>query len=151
MLRRCGRCNREKPLNEFAWRRKHKGQRDNYCQPCRAAYHREHYLKNRQKYIDSAAARRRRILDERVTFLVEHFRENPCADCGEDDVLVLEFDHIEDKEFPISKGLREKNWEALLAEMAKCEVVCANCHRRRTARRVGSIRLLLAKRAGEGN
>ncbi len=84
-MRRCGRCNREKPVEEFAWRRKAKGQRDNYCRPCRAAYKQEHYATNRQKYIDAAQRRRRAIVLERVRYLVEYLRDHPCVDCGETD------------------------------------------------------------------
>lgn len=98
-MRRCGRCGREKPLSEFAWRRKLRGQLDNYCRPCRADYKQEHYAANRQRYIDRAAARRRVVLQERVGFLMEYFKSHPCVDCGETDPLVLEFDHLADKSF----------------------------------------------------
>ncbi len=40
-------------------------------------------------------------------------------------------------------------WQSVLAEIEKCEVVCANCHCRRTAMRRGSVRTLLTK-AGDG-
>ena len=92
MGRLCGRCRCEKPVEEFAWRRKARGQRDNYCRPCRADYKQEHYAANRQRYIDAAGRRRRRVIAERVALLVEFLRAHPCVDCGEADPLVLEFD-----------------------------------------------------------
>ena len=46
--------------------------------------------------------------------------------------MVLEFDHLRDKRFNIGAALPYRNWAELLAEIEKCEVVCANCHRRRT-------------------
>ena len=70
---------------------------------------------------------------------------NPCADCGERDPVVLEFDHLRDKTFDIGSKLIHKAWPAVLAEIAKCEVVCANCHRRRTARRRGALRVILTQ------
>jgi hypothetical protein len=42
----------------------------------------------------------------------------------------------------MAKALRDRSWEAVLEEMKKCEVVCANCHRRRTAVRAGFARAL---------
>jgi hypothetical protein len=45
-----------------------------------------------------------------------------------------------DKEFDISRGLRDRAWPTVMREIAKCDVVCANCHRRRTARRGGFLR-----------
>jgi hypothetical protein len=146
--RRCGRCQKIKPLCEFAWRRKSKGQLDNYCRKCRAIYKKEHYLNNRQRYISNAASRRRRILVGRTRALLEFLKEHPCVDCGEDDVIVLEFDHLENKSFSVAYGIRNCNWESVLAEMAKCDVVCANCHRRRTAQRGGFLRLLLGTQSG---
>src|SRR6478609_8370707 len=133
-MRRCGRCGHEKQLEEFAWRRKSKGQRDNYCRPCRALYKQEHYAANRQRYIDSARRRKQALVAERIEFLVSYLRAHPCVDCGETDPIVLEFDHLRDKEFGIAAGFRDRAWQSVLDEMTKCEVVCANCHRRRTAR-----------------
>lgn len=148
-MRTCGRCKEEKSPEEFAWRRKAQGQRDNYCRPCRTAYKHEHYVRHRQRYIDSAHRRTERIVAERTAYLVSFFREHPCVDCGEGDPLVLEFDHLREKQFGIGKGMRERPWQDVLAEIAKCDVVCANCHRRRTNRRGGFIRTLVpADRSG---
>jgi hypothetical protein len=145
-LRRCGRCGEKKPLDDSAWRRIERGQRDNMCRPCRSEYGKEHYAANRQHYIDAEARRKQAKAEVRMTFLVEFFRSNPCVDCGERDPLVLEFDHVRGKSFNIAKGIRDRNWQSVLDEMAKCDVVCANCHRRRTAQRAGYLRALLAKR-----
>jgi hypothetical protein len=46
---------------------------------------------------------------------------------------VLEFDHLRDKRFSIGQDISRRSWRSILAEMEKCEVVCANCRRRRTA------------------
>lgn len=66
-----------------------------------------------------------------LNYLLSH----PCVDCGEADPIVLEFDHRDPKTklFGISKG--QVNGLAsgkLFAEIAKCDVRCANCHRRKT-------------------
>ena len=57
--------------------------------------------------------------------------------------MVLEFDHVRDKSFNIGAGLPYRNWASVLAEVEKCEVVCANCHRRRTACERGWVRAVL--------
>jgi hypothetical protein len=102
-LRKCGRCGELKPLDEFAWRRKRKIQRDSFCRPCRSAYGRKHYLANRQRYIDQAAVVKRKQLRERTLYLIEYFKAHPCVDCGEDDPVVLEFDHLGEKLFEIGR------------------------------------------------
>lgn len=145
-MRTCGRCGGRKPVTEFAHRRKALGQLDNYCRPCRAAYKQAHYAANRRRYIDSAQERKRALAVTRALLLLEFFRSHPCVGCGESDPVVLEFDHLEDKLFNVSKGLRDHSWKTVLDEMAKCDVVCANCHRRRTARRGRYARAVVAQR-----
>jgi 5-methylcytosine-specific restriction endonuclease McrA len=111
----------------------------------RSAYGKEHYAANRQRYIDQAAAQKRKALLKRTMYLIEFFKTHPCSDCGEQDPVVLEFDHLRDKSFNISQKFRERAWQTILDEMEKCEVVCANCHRRRTAKRQGALRAVLTQ------
>ena len=80
---------------------------------------------------------------ERTGYLIEYFESHPCVECGEADPIVLEFDHLRDKSFAIGPELAKRSWQAILDEIEKCEVVCANCHRRRTAHRRGSVRAVL--------
>lgn len=145
-LRRCGRCGQLKPEEEFNWRRVGRGQRDNYCRPCRSEYKKEHYARNRARYIENAIRRRRQIARERTELVLGLVAGRPCADCGETDPLVLEFDHLHDKKFSVSQGLRDRSWDTVLAEIDKCDVVCANCHRRRTILRGGHLRAAVAQR-----
>ena len=141
--RKCYRCGEVKPAEAFSWRRRERGQRDSFCRPCRKAYGREHYLANRQRYVDQARMQKQRLMRERTAYLFEYFKAHPCSDCAETDPMVLEFDHLRDKRFNIGSALPYRNWESILAEIEKCEVVCANCHRRRTANRIGSVRAIL--------
>lgn len=70
-LRTCGRCRQLRPLSEFAWRRKARGQRDNYCRPCRAAYKQEHYAAHRERYVANAVRRKQVLIAERTAYLIE--------------------------------------------------------------------------------
>lgn len=143
-MRRCNRCGVEKPFSDFAWHRRAKGQGQHHCRNCHAAYRRDHYLENRERYIQRAALRKRELHLERTKLLIEYFSEHPCTDCGETDPVVLEFDHLRDKEFEVGPKLATYPWKVVLAEIEKCEVVCGNCHKRRTARRRQSSRARLA-------
>jgi hypothetical protein len=70
--------------------------------------------------------------------VLEHLTGHPCLDCGEANPVVLEFDHVSEKAASISALVADAAPLASLeVEIARCEVVCANCHRRRTARRAG--------------
>jgi len=60
-----------------------------------------------------------------------------CVDCGENNHIVLDFDHLKDKKYNISRMIHDGfSWKAILKEIQKCEVVCANCHRVRTYTRL---------------
>jgi hypothetical protein len=144
--KRCSKCGEIKPLGDFGWRYIERGLHDTYCRPCRSAYKKEHYQRNKDRYLTQALDYRQRIHRQRTEWLIDYFLVHPCVDCGETDPVVLEFDHCEEgKEFDISSGFLERSWEQIVAEIAKCEVVCVNCHRRRTAREQGFTRLLLAE------
>ena len=67
--------------------------------------------------------------------LLEFLSSKECMDCGENDPIVLDFDHKNPnlKFKPISNMLSgHYSWESLLKEIEKCEIRCANCHRRKT-------------------
>jgi hypothetical protein len=55
-----------------------------------------------------------------------------CTDCGEQDPVVLEFDHRADKREAVVRLACGCSLETLRQEIAKCDVRCANCHRVRT-------------------
>jgi hypothetical protein len=68
-----------------------------------------------------------------------------CADCGYNlHAVALDFDHREDEEklFTIACAMLN-NWDQILAEVDKCDVVCANCHRVRTQMRRGASKYSL--------
>jgi hypothetical protein len=66
-------------------------------------------------------------------FVYDVLSSSSCFDCGTDDLLVLEFDHLCEKEANISEMVAGGyGLERLRAEIAKCAIRCANCHRRKT-------------------
>lgn len=86
----------------------------------------------------SKALNKRQLNQE---FMLNYLRANACVDCGEDDIVVLEFDHLGDKVGGVAKMVRDGyGLETIKKEIAKCDVVCANCHKRRTYTRCGSYR-----------
>lgn len=75
-------------------------------------------------------------------FLWNYLQSHPCVDCGESDPVVLEFDHVRgEKLYSISSAVSMAlSVEAIQAEIEKCEVRCANDHRRVTASRANWFR-----------
>ena len=140
--RTCNVCNTEKLLSEFHQRKNKKGDLTYcyVCKPCACQRARESYQRNKESAkARCAKAAKARIL-ERRKYVYEYLRTHPCVECEESDPVVLEFDHIdrEDKDTNICQAIWA-NWamKRLNAEIAKCQVLCANCHRRRTAQQLG--------------
>ena len=92
------------------------------------AYNKKHYEENPEYH--KAKAKRSR---QNVTDWFKDFKSKlSCKVCGEDDPVVLDFHHRDKttKEFSISDGLRRYSRQRMLDEIDKCDVMCANCHRR---------------------
>jgi hypothetical protein len=108
-----------------------------------AEYHREWYARNKKKRISQVSACNTKLRERNIAYVYEHLASHPCVDCGEGDPIVLEFDHVRgSKVNDISRMARIGfSISKLAAEICKCEVRCANCHRRMTHKRrhAGSI------------
>ena len=67
----------------------------------------------------------------------DYLKKHPCVDCGEKDPIVLEFDHLKDKLIEVSRLVQYTSMNKMQNEIEKCEIRCANCHRRKTAIQFG--------------
>lgn len=91
-------------------------------------YSKAHYEQNKGYY----RAKRRESRDRRRA-IVRSAKEKPCADCGvRYPYYVMQFDHRGGKSFTISQNWHKVRLTVLVAEIAKCDVICANCHAVRT-------------------
>lgn len=63
----------------------------------------------------------------------------PCADCRVSyPPVVMDFDHVRGEKLKNVSRMRSVALDKLVAEIAKCDVVCSNCHRLRTHARLGA-------------
>ena len=97
------------------------------------AAERRWYAANKAKVAAKKDRKRQRLRE-----IVRAAKTVPCADCGVTyPYYVMDFDHVSgDKEMIVSKLVNFGATGRLMEEIAKCEVVCANCHRVRTWRRL---------------
>lgn len=130
---RCSRCDTVKPAASFGRSsRKASGLQD-WCRGCIASYQREYRQRPEYRRARRAqVAEAKRVAAEAVW---RYLSEHPCADCGEADPVVLEFDHVYGDKLDAISSLVMKGapWHRIAAEIEKCVVRCANCHRRKTA------------------
>lgn len=105
-----------------------------YCRECNKIRSRKYYLDNRESHIKVIAARKNKSRQQTHNYICNYLSQHPCKDCGETNILVLEFDHQKDKKDNISTLVQNNNsLKRIKEEIAKCEVVCSNCHKIRTA------------------
>ncbi len=115
------------------------GQKSNLCRECFRAYQRAHHAKRspckKARKLELQLKRKRTIAQAVVDYLKEH----PCG-CGESRIACLQFDHIvpEEKSGNVSDMVGTgKSLKTVMSEIAKCRVLCANCHAVHTAEQLG--------------
>lgn len=131
----CKRCDQTLNISHFTKAKSRYDGVQSYCQECMKLYRKEHYVKNKQPYKDRA-----RYYRKAMRAYVNEIKNVPCMDCGISyNYWVMEFDHREpsQKENAVGYFVMQGTWDALKTEIEKCDVVCANCHRERTARMLG--------------
>lgn len=133
----CTCCKQEKPLESFTYRIKRLERRNEKCAPCLQLYMRTRYKKDR--HLKKAQQRRKDGWRKSQVLMLQYLSNLACVDCGESDILVLDFDHVRGTKIkPVGFMLRYGfSWKKVKEEIDKCDVRCANCHRRRTAKQFG--------------
>ena len=134
-MKSCSRCKKEFKEEEFRIMNARLNKRQPMCDPCLSEYNKEYWVKvkDRRNPIKNSNTKKRRLVV--IDFIVSYLKNHPCVDCGEKDIVVLEFDHLKDKKNNVSSMIQGGNSiETIQKEINKCEVVCANCHKRRTAK-----------------
>jgi len=137
-----GPCGLEKHVADFSWQNKSRNKRHPRCKVCHSEADAARYLANRPELLEMAKKKFRQNREYNERKLIEYLESHPCIDCGEADILVLEFDHKPDQQKSGSVCALAKNasWLTVEAEIKKCDVRCANCHRRKTNQQLGWYR-----------
>ena len=135
----CSKCFVEKPIEDFGWKSMARGKRHAVCKACTAIRSSNWYYENREHQIENVRNNRISYRQTNREYILEYLTTHPCSLCGETDPVVLEFHHVRgEKSIEVSRLIgRGASLEILNAELAKCDVVCANCHRRITSKNQG--------------
>jgi hypothetical protein len=134
---KCTRCKEEKSINEFNFKIKALNLRHKQCKDCTRLLIKNHYNKNKGYYLEKTHRRNTKLRLEIIGYLQQYLSERSCVDCGESDIAVLEFDHNgELPKFKAVSSLIKHGYplQKIKEEIDKCDVRCANCHRRKTAK-----------------
>lgn len=124
-MRKCVHCLQEKDEVDFSWKSKGKGLLAKECKVCHAIMRKAYYLKNKQKEIANALGSNKR----KQAWYRTLKDQLQCSICGEDHPATIQFHHLKEKEFNISQAVKHGySKKRILAEISKCQVLCANCH-----------------------
>ena len=140
LKKKCSRCGDLLFISEFHKRADRPLGVVSHCKTCEkarasgrkvehVAYNAKSYAKNKEK-----VNKRSKVVGDVKMQKIDEIKQQPCMDCGNTfPTECMDFDHRDPslKEFDLSRA-RWKKWEEIEAEIAKCDLVCACCHRTRT-------------------
>jgi len=139
IMKICNTCKVEKPEEDFY---RYKGGRCSKCKLCAYEWQRQYNKNHPELKLDYNRQWREKLKNEKgrvLDWIKNKYEGTPCMDCGRVFIwFVMDWDHRSDevKEFIISlKGPLKATPDRLaqvMKEIAKCDLVCANCHRIRT-------------------
>lgn len=129
----CTTCNETKSLDLFS---KKRNGRQSQCKACRKIWFANHYSENKEYYLErnkiTVAKTRQWFRDYKATL--------SCTTCGENHPACLDFHHTDaaTKDFSVAEAVHYSK-SRLLKEIAKCIVLCANCHRKHHANDANTV------------
>lgn len=146
-MKKCIKCNIEKKTTDFHFKNKKLNIRNTTCKKCSSKYKKEHYNKNKTKYIKKAKERNTVVREENRQNIFNFLKDKKCVDCKKNNILVLEFDHIDPslKSFNVTDSL-DSSWKTILKEIEKCEIRCCNCHKVKTHKQFNTHRFIYSKK-----
>lgn len=124
--------------DDFANNKSKKDGKQSLCRPCIKFVNADYYKRTPEKNPARVASKTLAVARNRQ-YVIDYLNKHPCIDCGESDIVVLEFDHVRgEKKHNVSTLINHGgSIKTLQQEIDKCDVRCANDHRRVTAQRAG--------------
>jgi len=140
MTKYCPGCDKTLSLELFGANNSRSDGKQHACKECMKEKRRIAYNNNKRPYVDRA-----RALESQMLAIVREKKNVPCQRCGIEypgEPWLMEFDHRDqaEKDKVIGQMVKTGSMARLLAEIAKCDILCVVCHRRRTAIQLGWVK-----------
>ena len=129
----------------FPFRNKAKGLHQNYCKDCKKLYNKTWYSNdtNRANQIRRASDNRKVYVEKLIDWKISYVEEQggcSYSGCDVKDPIMIDFDHIDptNKSMDVSTMIsRGYGLDKIKDEATKCQLLCANHHRLKTAEQIG--------------
>ncbi len=127
-MKNCNRCHQDKDESEFDKSSKRYDGLQTFCRSCKKQWDAAYYQANKTKCL----ARTQTSKTKRLEWLAEYKATLKCKECGESHVSCLDFHHRDKdtKVESIANLIQRASVERIQKEIDKCDVLCANCHRK---------------------
>lgn len=137
-MKHCPSCQTNKPTTDFASNQYRKDGLQTACRQCQKKWSAARYQLTKKEHNESNI--RRRIRNQIAVY--DYLKEKSCVDCGNDNPVVLTFDHVRGKKFREVSNLVKWSYglKTIFDEIAKCEIRCFNCHMIKDSVRRGSMK-----------
>jgi hypothetical protein len=137
----CTCCKEELSQDMFNKNRSRKDGLNNICRDCSRERSKKYYTDNKEIHIKNITARKNKVIQENKARVHRIKSRARCHFCTETDPVCLDFHHLYDKKFEVSRALGTGyGWGVIREEIEKCVIVCANCHRKLHAGKLEIIR-----------
>lgn len=138
-MKQCSFCKKEKEFASFNKKGLRKDGSQKYqtiCKDCNSEYLKVHYVENKQYYLNKAD-KSNKVNKRTVLLYLKEYAKDGCIICGEKEFACIQFDHREpsQKLHNISSMIKKGYaLDKVKEELKKCDVLCSNCHAKRTAK-----------------
>jgi hypothetical protein len=140
-MKSCSLCKLDKPTEEYNKNLSKKDGLQTFCRSCNKEKARVYYRLNQEKYRVKTSTRKKLLIEENQKKMWKLLTRGQYVDCGNKNPMVLEFDHLTEKEAGVSTLLCEGySWSRISKEIEKCVLRCANCHNIKTHKEKNSYR-----------
>lgn len=123
-MKTCNKCNENREDDDFFFKIKSKNRRKNICRFCERVYKVAYYNRNKEEY----KLKNKKQWDSLKALIQEN--KTPCIVCGESEKICLDYHHLGNKDFTLSQGHKTGSIKKIREEIAKCIILCSNCHRK---------------------
>lgn len=130
-MKTCTRCSISKELSEFNKSTRRKDGLQPECRQCQSERFSDYYPSQQTKIRQRSIARNKRVRERNRVYISS--LNLSCIRCGEDHPAVIDFHHRNQSEKEIEVSIAVyRGWslKRLKEEIAKCDILCSNCHRK---------------------